>query len=175
MAAAGVYEAGLCVTDKSIVLRGAGPQSTLINYGDGANIISIGKTFLSHSLITFTPITSAAIKGATTITVSSVPTGVAASTFIVISQTNPNDIDGNPLVQIGGYQVEVMVIVEDDEARALSGGRNEQVGDLGSPVLAPFGEPVMHGRCSVKYLLVHGEEGPGPSRLAYCYVITWAR
>ena len=58
--ATGVYEAGVCLTDKSIVLRGAGPQSTRINYGDGANIISLGETFLSHSNVTFTPITSTA-------------------------------------------------------------------------------------------------------------------
>jgi hypothetical protein len=99
----GVYEAGLCLTDKSIVLRGAGPQSTLLNYGDGASIISMGETFLSHSNLTFTPISSTASKGATSITVSSVPAGVVVNSYIVISQTNPTDSDGNPLVQIGGY------------------------------------------------------------------------
>src|SRR6266851_2345453 len=42
----GVYEAGLCLTDKSVVLRGAGPNQTILRYGDGANVISLGRTYL---------------------------------------------------------------------------------------------------------------------------------
>ena len=98
----GVYEAGLCLTGKSIVLRGAGPNNTVLNYGDGASIISMGQTYLSSSQVHFVPITSTASKGATQITLSSA-SGITASSYIVVSQTNPNDTDGNPLINTSGY------------------------------------------------------------------------
>lgn len=100
--ATGVYEAGLCLTDKSIVLRGAGPNNTVLNYGDGANIVSLGQTYLSSSQVKFVPITSTASKGATQITLSSV-SGISANTYVVITQTNPTDTDGNPLINTSGY------------------------------------------------------------------------
>ena len=61
--ATGVYEAGLCLTDKSIVLRGAGPTDTILKYGDGASIISMGETYLSSPRVTFISVTSTAQKG----------------------------------------------------------------------------------------------------------------
>jgi hypothetical protein len=101
--ATGVYEAGLCLTDKSIVLRGAGPDKTVLNYGDGANIISMGQTYLSSSQVKFTSITSAALHGATNITVGTVPSGMVVGSYIVVTQTNPTDTDGNPLINTTGY------------------------------------------------------------------------
>jgi hypothetical protein len=101
--ATGVYEAGLCLTDKSIVLRGAGPNNTVLKYGDGANIISMGETYLSSSQVKFTPITSTASQGATTITVGTLPSGVVVGSYVVVSQTNPTDTDGNPLINTTGY------------------------------------------------------------------------
>ena len=99
----GVYEAGLCLTDKSIVLRGAGPNNTTINYGDGANIISLGRTFLSHSNASFIAITSSANKGSTQLTLAST-NGITTNSYVAITQTNPTDPnDGNPLVSTNGY------------------------------------------------------------------------
>lgn len=100
--ATGVYEAGLCLTDKSIVLRGAGPDSTILNYGDGASIISMGQTYLSHSNVSFINVTSTALKGATSLTLANT-TGISVNSYIVVTQTNPTDTDGNPLIDISGY------------------------------------------------------------------------
>lgn len=99
----GVYEAGLCLTDKSIVLRGAGPNQTILRYGDGANVISLGRTYLSHSNVVFIPITAGGNKGSSQITLTNA-SGITASSYIVITQTNPNDLaDGNLLVTASGY------------------------------------------------------------------------
>jgi hypothetical protein len=99
----GVYEAGLCLTDKSVVLRGAGPNNTILNYGDGANIISMGKTYLNGTSAVFTNITAGGSKGSTSITVASV-SGLAIGGYLGITQTNPTDpADGNPLVDASGY------------------------------------------------------------------------
>ena len=98
----GVYEAGLCLTDKSIVLRGAGPENTVLNYGDGANIISMGETFLSSSQVAFISVSSTALKGATQLTLSNT-SNITVNSYIAVTQTNPMDTDGNPLVEIGGY------------------------------------------------------------------------
>jgi hypothetical protein len=98
----GVHEAGLCLTDKSIVLRGAGPNQTVLDYGDGANGISLGETYLSSSRVSLIPITSTASQGATQITLSSA-SGISANSYIVVTQTNPTDTDGNPLTTIDGY------------------------------------------------------------------------
>jgi len=101
----GVYEAGLCLTDKSIVLRGLGanPSQTTLNYGDGANIISMGRTSLSASGITFINITAGATKGSTQITLAST-SGIAAGSYLSITQLNPTDpADGQPLVSTEGY------------------------------------------------------------------------
>jgi hypothetical protein len=98
----GVYEAGLCLTDKSVVLRGAGPEQTVLRYGDGGNIISLGKTYLSSSQASMVSITAGASKGSTSITVSSA-SGISANSYIVITQNNPTDSDGNPLVNTSGY------------------------------------------------------------------------
>jgi len=86
----GVYEAGLCLTDKSIVLRGAGPEKTILNYGDGASIISMGKTYLSSSSVSFINVTAGATKGSTSLTLAST-TGITANSYITITQLNPND------------------------------------------------------------------------------------
>jgi hypothetical protein len=98
----GVYEAGLCLTDKSVVLRGSGPNSTVVRYGDAANIISLGRTALSASSVVFINITGGATKGSTQITLQST-TGISAGTYLTITQTNPTDSDGNPLVDNSGY------------------------------------------------------------------------
>ncbi len=99
--ASGVYECGLYL-NKSVVLRGSGPDKTILKYGDGANIVSLGNTYLSSSQAVFIPITSSATKGAQSITLSNV-TGVKVGTYLVVTQTNPNDSDGNPLVNTNGY------------------------------------------------------------------------
>jgi chitodextrinase len=101
--ATGVYEAGLCLTDKSVVLRGAGPNQTILQYGDGAGIISMGQTYLSSSSVSFIPVTSTALKGATQLTLKSM-TGITVNSYVVVTQTNPTDpADGNPLVNTSGY------------------------------------------------------------------------
>ncbi len=98
----GVYEAGLCLTDKSVVLRGSGPNQTVLQYGDGANIISLGRTYLNGSDAAYVNITSGSTKGSTQIGLASV-SGLAAGTYLGITQTNPTDSDGNPLVDSDGY------------------------------------------------------------------------
>jgi hypothetical protein len=99
----GVYEAGLCLTDKSVVLRGAGPDQTMLQYGDGASIISMGRTYTSSSNVTFVNITSSASKGATQITLASV-SGISTGKYLVVTQHNVNDpADGTPLVNNVGY------------------------------------------------------------------------
>jgi len=98
----GVHRAGLCI-NKGVVLRGSGPDQTIINYGDGASIISLGSTFLSSSQVVTTSVTSGATKGSSQLTLSSA-SGLSAGSFIVVSQTNPLDpADGNPLVSTAGY------------------------------------------------------------------------
>lgn len=99
--AGGVYQAGLCL-DKSVVLRGAGPNQTILRYGDGANIISLGRTYLSSSKVAFINITSGATKGSTQITLQSV-SGITIGSYLSITQTNPKDVDGNLLVNSTGY------------------------------------------------------------------------
>jgi len=101
--ATGVYEAGLCLTDKSVVLRGSGPNQTVLQYGDGAGIISMGQTYLSSSSVVFIPVTSTASKGATQLTLQNT-TGITVNSYVVVTQTNPTDpADGNPLVDTTGY------------------------------------------------------------------------
>jgi hypothetical protein len=102
--ASGVYEAGLCLTDKSVVLRGAGPSNTILNYGDGANIISMGQTYQSAGAINFNNVTSGATKGSTSLTLAST-TGITLNSYITITQLNPNDpADGLLLVTATGYE-----------------------------------------------------------------------
>jgi hypothetical protein len=125
--AGGVYEAGLCL-DKSVVLRGSGPDKTILQYGDGANIISLGRTYLSSSQIAFVNITSGAAKGSTQITLSSV-SGITAGSYLSITQTNPNDTDGNPLVNSSGYggcsycghDIPTKAMVQIDRVTAVNG------------------------------------------------------
>src|SRR5579863_666654 len=100
--ASGVYEAGLCLTDKSVVLRGAGPDTTILQYGDGANIVSMGETYLSAANVAFITITGGSTKGSTQVTLQSVA-GISPGTFLVVTEHNPTDTDGNPLVDTTGY------------------------------------------------------------------------
>jgi hypothetical protein len=102
--ASGVYEAGLCLTDKSVVLRGQGPNKTILNYGDGANVISMGKTYLGSSSATSSMIsvTSGSNKGSQSLTLASVA-GIAVGNYLVLTQTNPTDTDGNLLANPDGY------------------------------------------------------------------------
>lgn len=97
----GVYEAGLCLT-KAVVLRGSGPNQTIIQYGNGANVVSLGRTYLSSSQVVLIPVTSAAAKGSTQLTLQST-SGITAGSYLVVTQTNPKDSDGNPLVDTSGY------------------------------------------------------------------------
>lgn len=99
----GVDYSGLCLTGKSIVLRGQGPNNTVLNYGDGANIISMGETYLSSSDVTFINVTAGATKGSTSLTLTSTA-GITANSYIAITEANPTDPwDGNPLVTATGY------------------------------------------------------------------------
>jgi hypothetical protein len=97
----GVYEAGLCLT-KAVALRGSGPDKTIIEYGDGGNIVSLGRTYLSSSQVTFIPITGGGQKGSTQITLQST-SGITSGSYLVVTQQNPKDSDGNPLVNTSGY------------------------------------------------------------------------
>lgn len=97
----GVYEAGLCI-DKAVALRGSGPDKTILKYGDGANIVSLGTTYLSSKSVVFIPITAGASKGSTSITLGSA-SGITAGSYLVVTQDNPTDSDGNPLVDTTGY------------------------------------------------------------------------
>jgi hypothetical protein len=117
--ASGVYEAGLCLTDKSIVLRGAGTNQTVLNYGDGANIISMGQTYLSASAINYINVTAGASKGSTSLTLSSTA-GVTSNSYIVVTQLNPNDVDGNPLVTTAGYAGDCSYCGHDNPTHAMS-------------------------------------------------------
>jgi hypothetical protein len=105
--ATGYAEAGLCLgtrpdgTHHAVTLRGQGPGSTVLKYGDGANIISMGQLYRSASLITLRAISSGATKGSSSLTVSS-NVGVTAGTFIVVTQNNPFDSDSTPLVNLTG-------------------------------------------------------------------------
>ncbi len=99
----GVYQSGLCLTDKSVVLRGQGPGNTIINYGDGANIISMGKTYESSSNVTMISVTNSPTKGTNQVTVSSA-SGISVGSYIVVTELNPSDpADGNPLINTIGY------------------------------------------------------------------------
>jgi hypothetical protein len=98
--AGGVYEAGLCI-NKSVVLRGSGPDKTILQYGDGANFISMGNTYLSHSAAVFIAITGGATKGSTAITLANT-TGISVGSYLCITQDNPNDTDGRLLVDPNG-------------------------------------------------------------------------
>jgi hypothetical protein len=98
----GFAEAGLCL-NKKVVLRGSGPNQTILRYGDGANIVSLGQLYLSSKNVVFIPITGGSTKGSTQITLQSV-SGMAVGSYLVVTQTNPNDpADGNPLVNTSGY------------------------------------------------------------------------
>ena len=100
--ATGYAEAGLCL-NKKVVLRGSGPNQTILQYGDGANIISLGQLYLSSSNVVFIPITAGSSKGSTQITLQGVA-GIAVGSYLVVTQTNPLDpADGNPLVNTSGY------------------------------------------------------------------------
>ena len=100
--AAGIYECGLVIDHSNVVLRGSGPNKTTFNYGDGANIISLGTTYLSASNVVFINVTSTANKGANSITLANT-TGISVGTILVVTQKNPTDTDGNPLVDTKGY------------------------------------------------------------------------
>ena len=68
--AGGVYECGLYL-NKSVALRGSGPDRTTICYGDGANIISVGNTYLSSSQVRFLDVRSGAVKGSSSLELAS--------------------------------------------------------------------------------------------------------
>jgi Pectate lyase superfamily protein len=100
--ATGFAEAGLCL-NKKVVLRGSGPNQTILRYGDGANIVSLGQLYLSSSNVVFIPITAGSTKGSTQITLQSV-SGIGVGSYLVVTQTNPTDpADGIPLINTSGY------------------------------------------------------------------------
>jgi hypothetical protein len=120
------WESGLCL-DKSVVLRGGGtkPGDTVLNYPDGHNIISMGH---DASDMSFVSVTSGSTKGSTQIVLSSV-SGITAGTYLGITQTNPLDTDGNPLVNIGdctwcGYNHPNQVMQQLDRVTAVDTGAN---------------------------------------------------
>lgn len=98
----GVYMAGLCLTDKSVVLRGAGPDRTVLLYSGGANAVSMGRTYLSASQVHPVSIVSGARKSSTQIALQSA-SGISAGSYLAITQDNPTDSDGNALVNSNGY------------------------------------------------------------------------
>jgi hypothetical protein len=115
----GVYQAGLCL-DKSVVLRGAGPNQTTLQYGDGANIISLGRTYLSSSQTAYINITSGAAKGSTQITLAST-SGIYAGSYLTITQLNPADpADGNPLVNTTGNNGLCSYCGHDNPSKAMA-------------------------------------------------------
>jgi putative ABC transport system permease protein len=59
-----------------------------------------------------------------------------------------------------GDQIEVVVVVEYHEIGGFGRGRDEQVGDLGPPVLTLRGKGVLHVDRSIEHRLVHGDERP---------------
>jgi hypothetical protein len=73
------------------------PNQTILQYGDGANIMSLGKTYLSSSEVVFVPINSGASKGSALFVLQSV------SGHLTITGTNPLDSDRNLLVNSNGY------------------------------------------------------------------------
>jgi hypothetical protein len=97
-----VHEAGLCITDKPNVLRGAGPDKTILNYGDGASIIGLGQL---HTITpSFINVTAGATKGSTSLTLASTA-GITVNGYITVTQLNPNDpADGQPLVNTSGSE-----------------------------------------------------------------------
>lgn len=97
----GVYECGLYL-NRPVVLRGSGPDRTIIRYGDGTNIVSIGNTYLSSKRVRLVAVTSGATKGSTSFSLGNAE-GVAAGSCLVITQANPGDSDGTPLVNVTGY------------------------------------------------------------------------
>jgi hypothetical protein len=97
----GVYECGLYI-NKSVVLRGSGPNRTIVKYGDRANIISIGNTYLSSTQAVFIKVTSGATKGSSSLVLANAAR-ISPGSYLVVTQTNPTDSDGNPLVHTGGY------------------------------------------------------------------------
>jgi hypothetical protein len=97
----GVYEAGLCI-NKPVVLRGSGPDKTILKYGDGANIVSLGDTYLSSKAVVFIDISGGMAKGSTAITLASA-SGISAGSYLVVTQDNPPDADNRPLVDTTGY------------------------------------------------------------------------
>jgi hypothetical protein len=99
--AGGVYECGLYL-NRPVVLRGSGPDRTIIRYGDGANIISIGETYLSSRRVALVGVVSGAAKGSTALSLANTA-GIAAGSYLVVTQENPGDSDGNPLVNVIGY------------------------------------------------------------------------
>jgi hypothetical protein len=85
-----------------VALRGSGPDKTILRYGDGANIISLGRTYLSASQVALVPILSGSTKGSQQIVLQSAA-GISTGTYLTITQTNPMDADGHPLVETSGY------------------------------------------------------------------------
>jgi len=115
----GSYEAGLCI-NKAVALRGAGPDKTIIQYGDGANIISLGRTYVSATGLVMTSVTAGSTKGSTSITLSST-SGIRTGSYLVVTQTNPTDpADGNPLVSTNGYSGNCTYCGHDIPSKAMT-------------------------------------------------------
>ena len=86
--AAGTYNViGGLTIPSNVVLRGAGPQQTILNAsGSGSGFISFG-TAITPSITNSTPITGGTSKGSTSITVSS-SSGIAVGSYLMVTQLN---------------------------------------------------------------------------------------
>jgi hypothetical protein len=62
----------------------------------------MGFTYLSASRVKFVNVTSGASKGSTSLQLASAA-GIGAGSYLVVTEPNPDDSDGNPLVDIHGY------------------------------------------------------------------------
>jgi hypothetical protein len=97
----GVFECGLYL-NRPVVLRGAGPDRTILTYGDGANIVSIGNTYLSAKQVRWVDVVSGATQGSSTLRLGG-DAGLTAGSYLVVTGGNPLDSDGRPLVDVHGY------------------------------------------------------------------------
>ncbi len=99
-----VLTSTLTLSVSNVVLRGSGPNNTILTYTNTTDLIIMGQVGPNGSarVAGLVNITSAATKGSTNITVAST-TGLSVGSIISVVQQNPTDSDGNPLVDFTGY------------------------------------------------------------------------
>jgi hypothetical protein len=57
-------------------------------------------------------------------------------------------------------EIEIVVVVEDHETGGLSCSSDQEVPNLGTPLLAPVGKLVLHFNGSIQNQLIYGHERP---------------